>query len=46
MQNSREEHAECELIGLGSQIGAGRLSPSQGGFLCFCVFSFTANVYT
>lgn len=25
MQNSREEHAECELIGLGFEIGARRL---------------------
>lgn len=34
MQNSREEHAECELIGLGFEIGARRLRRSHCGFLC------------
>lgn len=34
MQNSREEHAECELIRLIFRIGAGCLRRSHGGFLC------------
>lgn len=34
MQNSREEHAECELIGLGFEIGARRLRRSHCGLLC------------
>lgn len=34
MQNSREEHAECELIGLVFRIGAGCLRWSHGDFLC------------
>lgn len=34
MQNSREEHAECELIGLVLRIGAGCLRWSHGDFLC------------
>lgn len=33
MQNSREEHAECELIGLVFRIGAGCLRWSPGDFL-------------
>lgn len=46
MQNSREEHAECELIGLGFQIGAGRLRQSQCGFLCLmCLFLHSQHLH-
>ncbi|KAK5861524.1 hypothetical protein PBY51_022915 [Eleginops maclovinus] len=45
MQNSREEHAECELIGLGFKIGAGSLQ-SRCCFLRLMFLSFTANICT